>query len=260
VKFVKVDVEKVEEVAQARNISAMPTFQFFVRGEMVDEIKGANPPEIEAKVAKWQVDTNPFAGKGQTLGAPTGDADQPPLDPRAARLKALERFGGGGAGSGGGSGGGAAPPSAPAALKPAAAPATSSSVPMAVDDDDDTIARAVAASLAEPAAASSSASSSSSSAVAMDVEKPTTSGSGSVAATALKKSAAEQDAADIAEAEALILAEDDAAKAADDAIWGEEMGTCRNPCFLLFLFSTVLTTTLISFPVSHRLCVASLCV
>jgi len=234
VKFIKVDVEKVEEVAQARNISAMPTFQFFVRGEMVDEIKGANPPEIEAKVAKWQVDTNPFAGKGQTLGAPTGDADQPPLDPRAARLKALERFGGGGAGSGGGgSGGGAAPPSAPAALKPAAAPATSSSVPMAVDDDDDAIARAVAASLTDPAAASSSASSSSSSAAPMDVEKPT-SGSGSAAATALKKSAAEQDAADIAEAEALILAEDDAAKAADDAIWGEEMGACRNlPIFIV---------------------------
>ena len=55
----------------------------------------------------------------------------------------------------------------------------------------------------------------------MEVDSKPSSGSGSNAAAALKKGA-EQDAADVAEAEAAMEAED---KAANDAIWGEEMGT-----------------------------------
>ena len=50
VNFMKVDVDEQSDIAAERNISAMPTFQFFVAGNMVDEMLGANAPEIESKV------------------------------------------------------------------------------------------------------------------------------------------------------------------------------------------------------------------
>ena len=62
----------------------------------------------------------------------------------------------------------------------------------------------------------------------MEVDSKPSSGSGSNAAAALKKvtTGVEQDAADVAEAEAAMEAEE---KAANDAIWGEEMGTLMIP-------------------------------
>ena len=200
VKFIKLDVDKVEEVSQERGVKSYPTFQFFLKGEQVDEMSGANTEELEGKVKRHQVETNPFAGKGFSLKSEgSGGADQPPLDPRAARLKA---FGGGSAAP--------VPPVPVAATKPAAGSDSSGSVPMNVANEDDEIAQAVAASLAKPSNGSG----------AMEVEKAA-SGSGSAAASNLKKSAQEQDAADLAEAEAAISAED---QAANDQIWGEEMG------------------------------------
>ena len=127
VKFIKVDVEKVEEVAQEKGISAMPTFQFYVKGTQVDEMKGADVVMLESKIQQHQVDVNPFgSSKGFTLGASSGsggDADAPPMDPRAARLLKY----------------GAGPP--PAASK-------SDSVPMSVvDDEEAAIAKAIAMSM-----------------------------------------------------------------------------------------------------------------
>ena len=129
VKFIKVDVEKVEEVAQEKGISAMPTFQFYVKGTQVDEMKGANVEMLESKIQQHQVDVNPFgASKGFTLGASSsgsGDADAPPMDPRAARLLKY----------------GAGPP-------PAAPASKSESVPMnVVGDEEAAIAKAIAMSL-----------------------------------------------------------------------------------------------------------------
>ena len=48
--FIKVDVDKAEEISQDRGITAMPTFQFFVWGSMVDELKGADPNRLESLV------------------------------------------------------------------------------------------------------------------------------------------------------------------------------------------------------------------
>lgn len=126
VKFIKVDVDKVEEVAQEKGISAMPTFHFYVKGTLVDEMKGADAAMLESKIQQHQVDVNPFgSSKGFTLGASSGggDVDTPPMDPRAARLLKY----------------GAGPPPAVPKLD---------SVPMSVvDDEEAAIAKAIAMSM-----------------------------------------------------------------------------------------------------------------
>ena len=39
-KFIKVDVDECQEVAQESGISAMPTFQLFVSGKKVEQLRG----------------------------------------------------------------------------------------------------------------------------------------------------------------------------------------------------------------------------
>ena len=50
VKFYKVDVEEVPNVAADNGVSAMPTFLFFKNGENVNQIRGAMPPAVTAAV------------------------------------------------------------------------------------------------------------------------------------------------------------------------------------------------------------------
>ncbi|BFZ55695.1 Thioredoxin-like protein 1 [Savitreella phatthalungensis] len=53
VSFAQVDVDQQRPVAQALNISAMPTFTFFVAGKQVEQIKGADPHRLESAVKKY---------------------------------------------------------------------------------------------------------------------------------------------------------------------------------------------------------------
>ncbi|KAJ6055077.1 hypothetical protein N7499_006029 [Penicillium canescens] len=50
VDFYKVDVDELASVAAENGVSAMPTFHFYNKGERVQEVKGANPPAIQAGV------------------------------------------------------------------------------------------------------------------------------------------------------------------------------------------------------------------
>ncbi|KAJ5746157.1 thioredoxin [Penicillium odoratum] len=52
VKFYKVDVDQLGEVAAKNKISAMPTFLVFKNGELIDTVRGAVPPAIEAAIVK----------------------------------------------------------------------------------------------------------------------------------------------------------------------------------------------------------------
>ena len=53
--FLKVDVDKVPQISEARNVKSMPTFQYFINGVMVDELIGASEPDLEAKIKKHGV-------------------------------------------------------------------------------------------------------------------------------------------------------------------------------------------------------------
>ena len=50
--FVKVDVDENQETAQHCEVTAMPTFQFFVNGRKINEIVGANEESIRKAIAK----------------------------------------------------------------------------------------------------------------------------------------------------------------------------------------------------------------
>lgn len=50
VKFYKIDVDEVSDVAQDLGVRAMPTFVIFKDGEKVGEVVGANPKALEAAV------------------------------------------------------------------------------------------------------------------------------------------------------------------------------------------------------------------
>ena len=54
VDFWKVDVDEAEDVAAACGIQAMPTFQVYKDGAMVDEMKGADQAGLKAMLTKHQ--------------------------------------------------------------------------------------------------------------------------------------------------------------------------------------------------------------
>ncbi|PFH32404.1 putative thioredoxin [Besnoitia besnoiti] len=52
VKFAKVDVDELAEVAEREDVNAMPTFKLFKGGKAVDTVLGANPDRIEEMLKK----------------------------------------------------------------------------------------------------------------------------------------------------------------------------------------------------------------
>jgi thioredoxin-like negative regulator of GroEL len=78
-RFIKVDIEKNQDIAEPRKISSIPTFHFIVGGKLKDEMQGANPTQLESKINQWKVDVNPFGGKGFKLSAESTSGSAPPM-------------------------------------------------------------------------------------------------------------------------------------------------------------------------------------
>jgi len=55
VTFLKVDVDVAEEISRSQGIQSMPTFQFFLGGNMVDEMKGADAEGLERRVIQHNI-------------------------------------------------------------------------------------------------------------------------------------------------------------------------------------------------------------
>ena len=62
VNFIQINSDK-SEISQERGVKALPTFQFYINGRMVDEVTGGDPNKVEAMVMKHKVDVvESFAG------------------------------------------------------------------------------------------------------------------------------------------------------------------------------------------------------
>lgn len=48
--FLKVDVDEMFSLSQSLNVTAMPTFLMFKKGELAKTVVGARPEEIDAKL------------------------------------------------------------------------------------------------------------------------------------------------------------------------------------------------------------------
>lgn len=84
--FVKVDVEKLRDVASQHGVRAMPTFIIFKNGSPIETIQGANPNKLTQAIENVVKLAGPSAGSGfsapgRTLGGSGvgGGASRPSL-------------------------------------------------------------------------------------------------------------------------------------------------------------------------------------
>jgi len=52
VKFLKVDVDELEDLSQSQEVKAMPTFSFFKNGKRLESFAGANKDKIRGTIDK----------------------------------------------------------------------------------------------------------------------------------------------------------------------------------------------------------------
>jgi thioredoxin 1 len=95
VTFLKVDVDKCQEVAKSMEVKAMPTFAGIFKGEKVEELVGADPRKLKAMVEKMA--SMAMSSTGQKVGAsasassaPAGATDDSPEARRARMAAAAE--------------------------------------------------------------------------------------------------------------------------------------------------------------------------
>lgn len=210
--FLKVKDEQCPDLVMSQGIKAFPTFHFYIKGQKVDDMKGADAGALERKIIQWKATVgSSFAGAGVALGGwngvgnPPGPGDSAAKIAREARLKALESKGGANSSSSSSSSDAkAVGTTAHSAAKPSGAGVSKSIVNavLAADedgnDDDEVIARAISESMKKSSD---------------DRSAPSASASGTL-------SVAQQDAADQAAAEAEFAQSEEAARIAE---WGDDM-------------------------------------
>lgn len=92
VHFIKVDIDQhKEDIPACENISSIPTFHFYVNGELKEQLKGANQGGIEEYIIKYKVNPDPFASStGHKLSSSAASDGTPAMSAREARLKAFD--------------------------------------------------------------------------------------------------------------------------------------------------------------------------
>lgn len=75
--FLKVDVDRVQPVAQRYRVRAMPTFLFLKNKSVVDTLQGADPNRLTALVKQHSSGaSSSFSGSGQTLSGTSSNASR----------------------------------------------------------------------------------------------------------------------------------------------------------------------------------------
>ncbi|CEG43169.1 thioredoxin 1 [Plasmopara halstedii] len=90
--FLEVDEAQNRSLIGALGVRGFPTFHFYVSQNKVDELVGADPNQLRAKIEQWRQSAyNPFASPGMTLGASSGSSVKP-MSAAEAREARLKRF------------------------------------------------------------------------------------------------------------------------------------------------------------------------
>ncbi|RQM18837.1 hypothetical protein DD237_002604 [Peronospora effusa] len=90
--FLEVDEAQNRSLIGALGVRGFPTFHFYMNKSKIDELVGADPSQLRAKIEQWRQSAfNPFASPGMTLGAGS-NATIKPLSTMEAREARLKRF------------------------------------------------------------------------------------------------------------------------------------------------------------------------
>ncbi|CDF37297.1 thioredoxin domain containing protein [Chondrus crispus] len=96
-RFIKVDVDEAQDVAQHCSVSAMPTFHMYMKGNRVSDFSGADSSKLAAEVERCAPSSSDvsFGGSGRTLSDPagasaSGSGSKPSGSARSARAIAAD--------------------------------------------------------------------------------------------------------------------------------------------------------------------------
>jgi len=70
VQFLKVDVDRVQDLAQEFRVQAMPTFMILKGSQKIEEMKGANPAALTALIKKHAPAVGVVGGSGSSSSGP----------------------------------------------------------------------------------------------------------------------------------------------------------------------------------------------